>query len=333
MADDANVRLRRLLHLLPRIADGEEHRIAGIAAELGVSREALLADLEAVSERLDEPGGYIESVRIVFDDEHISAVTHPFRRPMRLTVAELCALELGLAMLRHERPAAEQAAIDRAITRLRRVIGKLPRGGIPDGLRHASYGDLGPPEHLAAVRRALAARKKLRIVYHGSGVERSSRTIRPYSLAAANGTMYVVAYCERSAGMRLFRLDRMETVELTAAGFDVPADFSLSRVMREGRLFITERPPARMTVRYSARIARWIAEREDRQPASDGTLTVEYPLADRAWAVRHVLQYGPDAEVLEPADVREEIRRRLAEMSRGSKSGARGRTRTRAAHR
>jgi putative protein kinase ArgK-like GTPase of G3E family len=33
-------------------------------------------------------------------------------------------------------------------------------------------------------------------------------------------------------------------------------------------------------------------------------VVVRYPLADRAWAVRHVLQYGADAVVLAPASVR-----------------------------
>jgi len=67
-----------------------------------------------------------------------------------------------------------------------------------------------------------------------------------------------------------------------------------------------------MRVRYSPRIARWIAEREGRELEPDGSLTMEHPLADIQWGVRHVLQYGPDAEVLEPADVRDELTRRLA---------------------
>ena len=58
-------------------------------------------------------------------------------------------------------------------------------------------------------------------------------------------------------------------------------------------------------MRYSPRIARWIAEREGKSLADDGSLTMEHPLADRDWAVRHVLQYGPDVTVLEPAEVRE----------------------------
>ena len=67
-----------------------------------------------------------------------------------------------------------------------------------------------------------------------------------------------------------------------------------------------------MTVRYSPRIARWIAEREEGDLADDGSFVVKHPLADTDWAVRHVLQYGPEAEVVEPAAVREAMKKRLA---------------------
>jgi predicted DNA-binding transcriptional regulator YafY len=42
-------------------------------------------------------------------------------------------------------------------------------------------------------------------------------------------------------------------------------------------------------------------------------VTVEYPLGDPDWAVRHVLQYGPEAEVVGP----ETVRQRVAEVLRG----------------
>ena len=71
----------------------------------------------------------------------------------------------------------------------------------------------------------------------------------------------------------------------------------------------------KLVVRYSPRVARWIAEREGKRVADDGCVVVEYPLADLRWAVRHVLQYGPDAEVLSPPRVRDEIRRRLQALT------------------
>jgi predicted DNA-binding transcriptional regulator YafY len=81
-------------------------------------------------------------------------------------------------------------------------------------------------------------------------------------------------------------------------------------VMPDGKPFHAEEART-LRLRYSPAIARWIAEREGKAPAEDGSLTLEHPLADTDWAVRHVLQYGPDVTVLEPADVREAVRRRL----------------------
>jgi len=38
---------------------------------------------------------------------------------------------------------------------------------------------------------------------------------------------------------------------------------------------------------------------------------MDHPLLDVQWGVRHVLQYGPDAEVLDPAEVKDELVRRI----------------------
>ncbi|MDO8501627.1 MAG: WYL domain-containing protein [Gemmatimonadaceae bacterium] len=66
-------------------------------------------------------------------------------RPMGLTIHELCALELGLAMLRAERPPDETVTIDRARDRLRKVIAKLPPDHEEAGQR---YAELAPSDGL-----------------------------------------------------------------------------------------------------------------------------------------------------------------------------------------
>jgi predicted DNA-binding transcriptional regulator YafY len=70
-----------------------------------------------------------------------------------------------------------------------------------------------------------------------------------------------------------------------------------------------------MTVRYSPRIARWVAERAAAPLEEDGSLVLEHPVADESWAVRHVLQYGPDAEVVAPAELRAVIAERMRAMT------------------
>ena len=91
----------------------------------------------------------------------------------------------------------------------------------------------------------------------------------------------------------------------------MPADFSPESVIREGKVFQRD-GAGRVRIRYGPQVARWIAEREGKTLEADGTLTLEHPLADPHWVVRHVLQYGPDAEVLEPKAMRDAVAEALA---------------------
>ncbi len=307
MTDTAAAQLRRILHLIPLLGDGEAHPIAEIVQRAGVEREVLVRDIRTLSERFDTPGGFIEGLTIFLESDTVEVATNHFLRPMRLTRSELLALELGLAMIRGERPVEERRAIDRARERLDGVIVETPDEADD---HFASLGPAGDPEHLRRLREANRARRRVRLTYRKAGDEAaSSRLLCPYGIVFASGMWYVIANCG-DEGLRFFRLDRVEEVEVLEESYERPKDFSLEAVMADGRAFRAPEPGT-LRVRYSPTVARWIAEREGKAVEADGSLTMEHPLADTDWAVRHVLQYGPDAEVLEPAAVREEIGRRL----------------------
>ena len=58
-----------------------------------------------------------------------------------------------------------------------------------------------------------------------------------------------------------------------------------------------------------------MADRRPRVVDADGSRACEYPSGDVGWAVRHMLQYALDADALAPAELREEIVRRLDGIS------------------
>jgi predicted DNA-binding transcriptional regulator YafY len=232
---------------------------------------------------------------------------------MRLTMPELCALELGLTMLRRERTPAEQAPIERALERLRRTISRVPTDDRYEGMRYADLSVAGAAEHLSALRSAVEANRRVALRYRAGGAtESATRTIDPHSLVFAEQMWYVVA-STTDTSLRIFRLDRVEGVEVLDETFERDPSAGL-RVQEAGRAFVSG-TSRRMTVRYSPRVARWVAEREQVPLAADGSLTMEHPVADDSWAVRHVLQYGPDAEVLEPGSIRELV---VAHLSRAA---------------
>ena len=310
----ASEQLRRILLLIPRLADGEPHSLETVSRRAGVDRSVILRDIESISERFEAPGGFVEGLQIFIEADDISVVPNHFLRPMRLTRSELLALELGLAMLRGERPPEEHRAIEGAATRLRKAIARLPGEDVEDDFRIASLSPAGDLEHLRQLREAFRSRRKVRLTYRKAGEDRpSSRVICPYGIVFANGMWYAVAHCESSEGIRIFRLDRVEQVEPLDARYDSPRGFSIDAIVKDGKAFQSAETGT-LRVRYSPRIARWIAEREGKEVAEDGSLVMDHPLADPDWAVRHVLQYGPDADVLEPAEIRDAIVQRLREI-------------------
>ncbi len=310
----AALQLRRILHLIPTLADDRPHPIGEVARQAGVDRPTLLQDLKSLAERFDDPGGFVEGVQIFLEPDQVKVHSDHVLRPMRLTLPELCALELGLAMLRAERPPDETRAIDGARERLRQVIAKLPGQDIQERDFAASLGGAVDLEMLSLLRGAVRSHRRVRFSYHKSGADAAAtRVASPLAVVYAELSWYLVALADGATRLRFFRLDRMDQVEVTDEGFEAPAEFSVDAVLAAKRMLVAD-GVGTLQVRYSARVARWVAEREGVAVDADGTVTLEHPLSDPHWALRHVLQYGPDAEVLAPAAIREAVAEGLREI-------------------
>ena len=166
MSDTAAGQLRRILQLVPAVADGERHNLEDLAGRVGVERAVLLQDLVSLSRRYEEPGAFVAGLQIYIDGrQQVEVISNHFLRPMRLTRSELLALELGLAMIARERPAEEQRSIQGARERLQAVLARLPEGVGLDDRRTAAISP--PPDmlHLRALREALRTRHKVRLGY------------------------------------------------------------------------------------------------------------------------------------------------------------------------
>jgi proteasome accessory factor C len=312
MADNAAAQLRRILAVIPELADEHEHPLDDVASKVGVDSATLLKDLESLATRFDEPGGFVEGVQLYLGSNTVSLVSNHFRRPMRPTVSELRALELGLAMLRSELPPDERSCIESAREKLRKTIAKLPPDKGLDAVHYAESENPTSAVYLSALREAFRSHQKVNLEYRkADSDEITSRVVRPYSFVISSGAWYVIAYCESSEGLRIFRLDRVAGVAQIHEEYEIPETFRVGDVLSTHKAFAPQSAPA-MKVRYSPRIARWIAEREEGETASDGSFVVDHPLADIDWGVRHVLQYGAEAEVLEPETVRAAVKARLA---------------------
>lgn len=299
----AEEQLERILLVLPLAAREGGARLDELAGRLGVEPRQVLRDLEEVTARAYyHPAGGAEAIQILVERERVTVWTGgEFRRPVRLSPREALALGLGVRALAAEREAAGREALLALAARLEAELASRPAAELLPRFALDSDDD--------AVRGLLADsardRQRVRIRYLKPGATSPvERVICPYVLVYAEGAWYVLAYCSKREGVRVFRVDRVLEGSRAGGGFDVPPDFDPAEYVTAGRLFRADEDLA-VRVRYSPRIARWITERVECELAPDGSAVVCHRVADPRWLVRHVLQYGPDAEVLEPAQFRE----------------------------
>jgi predicted DNA-binding transcriptional regulator YafY len=316
IATTAAEQLRRLLLTIPKLDDDRPHPVTDLADAIGTDARTLLRDLRTLVDRQSpEPAGWYEPITLTLDAESVR-LERPsyFRRPMALTTDELRALDLALAVLRQEAGPDEHGVIDGARERVARIAASPTDDATTTRAIH-----LGAHGADAAARRRLLDDCILEhciaeLEYQRAGdAAPQRREVTPLGFIFAGGSWYLIAGTVPDSALRVFRFDRISAVRRTERAFTPPAEVALEAFLRDGRVFIGD-PAEELRVRYGPRIARWISEREGIAPDEDGSVTVVYPLADPDWAVRHVLQYGPDAEVLAPESVRALLRQRLTEL-------------------
>lgn len=300
----ADAQLQRILQMLPLASREGGASFDELAAALGVSREQVERDLEEVTAReYYQRAGSGLDIGIGVARDRVSAWTggEHFGRPARLNLREAAALHLGLLLLAGERGDAGLAE------RARELEARLA-WAVPDDVEsRVVVTDAGAGDALrAALVEAAKTRRTVRLSYlKPDAPEPESREVDPYQVVYAGGSWYLIGHCHARGAPRTFRVDRVVEAETTDAAFERPADFDVADYVRDGHVHSGD-GGVEVAVRYAARVARWLEGRGE--AAADGSVVVRHRVTDPGWVVRHVLQYGADAEVLEPPAVREMVR-------------------------
>jgi proteasome accessory factor C len=307
MTEIAQTQIQRLVTLVAWMSQrdtGAPIRYRDAARQLGTSEVAVKGDLQVLLNLTDNYKPWLGSLSVALTaGGFILASRGAFRRPFRLSRDEALALILGLIGVRGGRELA---------TKLGRDFGAAPDTG--DVERAWALGPT-PGERvaqmLAMARRARDERRKLELLYSGSSGEPSRRVVQPHQVVQAGGTWYLVAWCEKSAATRRFRVERiLELAELDAS-FTPRRD--LKSVKGAKDLLSADSLPT-ATVAFNPSISRWIRERYPAgKESKDGRYLVTLPVADPNWLAREVLQYGAEAEVVVPEAMREFLRGRLGD--------------------
>ena len=207
-------RTDRLFELIQILRDGRLHRGPDLAERLGVSLRTLYRDMET----LMTSGIPVEGERGL-GYMMTAPITLP---PLNLTLAELEALHLGLSVVGKAADPEMRKAAESLAGKIDAVLPE-DRAAPANGWGFAVYPFAEAARgfgHMAPLRAAIRARRKVDIRYLSLGGETTARRIRPLQMEYWGRVWTLTAWCEARDAFRVFRVDRIETLDITTENFE-----------------------------------------------------------------------------------------------------------------
>jgi len=301
----SNDQLPRLLALVPYLLARPGARLADVAAVFGVTEKRLRADLNLLWV-CGLPGhGPGDLIDVEFEGDTVTLFEPAgVTRPLRLTVDEALALVVALRALAETPGLAERDAVDRALAKVEQAAGTaaLPAGRVEVAVE-------GEARVLPVVEDALVRGRRVHLGYLvPARDEVTERDVDPMRLLLVEGRSYLEGWCRRVEGVRLFRLDRVQHVEV----LDDPATPPAEAAGRDlsGGLFQPSEDDELVTLALGPG-AHWVADYhpcESVEDGADGELVVRLRTRDTRWLRRLALRLGPHGRVVAPARLAAEVR-------------------------
>lgn len=298
--------------------------VQDLASELGVSIKTIRRDLNLLTRvgfcvQESEPGPHGKKLWRLKTTENVPALLFNYE--------EAFALYLGRRWLD---PLAGTILGEAAQTAFRKIRASLP----PNALRyldklssHVHMTTVGASDYsqksqqIDDLTRAIEEGKTAIITYHPlRATEPVEYEINPYDLAWHNHALYFVAWSRDADAVRVFKMDRVQSVDVTEFPFHRPDDFDVRQYLADSFGVFRGDGNLLVRLRFSALAARHVTEgrwhaSQKLEPQRDGTLIAEFRLSGTEEIKRWALSFGQQVEVLEPLALRNELRDELRTMA------------------
>ena len=308
--------LRRLMLAIARLRSGRPIKATDVAAEFEVNVRTAYRDLDFLRDEWRVPLEFDRARGSYLLTEPMTALP-----PVTLSQGELVSLYFAEKVLAQYRDTPFERDLASAFRKMQELLPqdvRISPGRLDDFLSF-DPGPLHTPD--AAVFRTLLGARRLKrrllVRYRSLSSDRTTeRRIHPYHLFNHRGDWYVAAWDEARKEVRIFALHRIRRAMTMTGSFEVPADFNFRRYMADAFGLQKGGKAVNVAIRFAPRQARWIRERRWHRSARiqeglDGSLVLSLKVAETSEIVRWVLQFGHEAEVLEPASLRAAVAEQL----------------------
>lgn len=185
----------------------------------------------------------LQDMGIPIEAEHGPHGAYRLRRgfklpPLMFTDGEAVALTLGLLAIRDLHLPVELSAVAGALAKTERVLPDTLLAQVQALQEAVTFHTRRHPEPIPAtwvtqLSRAVQQGHQVQIRYQTQGTL-TERLYAPYGLIMHEGYWYTAGYCQLRQDVRIFRLDRIQSLEPSQQTFVRPADFDVLAHVLQG---------------------------------------------------------------------------------------------------
>ncbi|MEK5237693.1 YafY family protein [Paenibacillus sp. FSL L8-0470] len=313
------MRLHRLIGILLLVESRGKMKASDLAAALETSVRSIYRDIDVLAEAgipmISAPGpsggislmeGYTVNLRQLHGDEMVQLYLTGMGFQSGRNSESGLKLRNALLKLEKSLPAAYQEDIRKAqnVFYFDDTPWWTERNAVPC---------------LETLRAALWKSQKISVQYRKVNNEISSRLLLPYGLVVKQGAWYLAAYCEEAEGMRTFKCERFEAVQLLEEKYRIPAEFSLEKYWSSGEESFKQSRRAEEHYPVVLRIEQGKQELVNRlevmqKGEEDGFLLLTVNMYSYENACLKALALLTDIEILEPPLLREYIKQKITAL-------------------
>jgi predicted DNA-binding transcriptional regulator YafY len=178
------------------------------------------------------------------------------------------------------------------------------------------------PAVFSAVLQSLVRGQQLAFTYApATSGESRRRQVDPLHLLVYMGNWHLIAWCCERRAVRDFLLSRMQAAEvLAAAAVSHAGAEKIGEKIEQRYGIFFDGPAQHVVLRFTPAGARRVRDQvwfpgQTLRERPDGSLLLEFPVADLREVVRDILPFGADVEALQPPGLRQLLAATIRKMS------------------
>lgn len=173
---------------------------------------------------------------------------------------------------------------------------------------------------ISDLRTALLFQKQVKLHYRTPSSKKAELyTVDPYSFIFYKGGLYLQGYAHNRRSMRTFAVERITALEILSERFEIPLEYFPEKQLDEA-FGIVKEEPMHIRLRFAKTVAHAITGRswhptQTIKRLRDGAVELSFIAGGKMEILSWVLSYGEQVELLEPAELRQELAEKVRKMA------------------